>query len=239
MLQGAAALFLSGPVSAWAEPPGFPPRWEVEATPAVWASSLSGNAQVGPLPDASYTNHNGGKPNSAMLSIEWGEDDSGVLLDVINTKLSQDSDTVAGRKFANAPLDGRQKVYQLAGVVRSTDDPELFLDFIAGARYASVDIEQRLNGEAPCRDRTHWLNGFVGVRMLQKLSERWWLSAYGDVGGGGGHNSWQAQLGANFRVTDATTVKVGYRVLGLKYDKPDLNYDLRTGGLYAGVGMRF
>jgi hypothetical protein len=239
VLRGAAALFLAAPVCAWAEPPGFVSLWQTELTAAGMASGVSGSAQVGRIPDANYSEQSS-KFNSGFVSLETGQDDSGLLIDVSHNKLSQDSDLMAGGKFGHAQLEGRQNVVQLAGLARmSGSDPELFIDFVGGLRYASVELEQRMAGVAPCSDKHNWTNGFVGMRMLQKLSERWWMDFYVDGGGGGGAESFLAKLGGEFRMSDNASFKFGYRILGMKYEKPEFNYNLRTGGLYAGLGMRF
>jgi hypothetical protein len=239
MLRGAAALLLAAPACAWAEPPGFVSVWQTELTAAGMASGVSGNAQVGRIPNATYSEQTA-KFDSGFVSLESGRDDSGFLLDVSRYKLSQDSDLLAGGKFGNAHLEGRHNVLQLAGLARmSGNDPELLIDFVGGVRYGSVDVEQRLAGVDPCSDKRSWTNGFVGMRMLQKLSERWWMDFYVDGGGGGGAESFLAKLGGEYRMTDNASFKFGYRVLGMKSEKPEYNYNLRTGGLYAGLGMRF
>jgi hypothetical protein len=239
MLRGAAALLLAAPACAWAEPPGFASAWQTELTAAGMASGVSGNAQVGRIPNATYSEQTA-KFDSGFVTLESGQDDSGFMIDVSRNKLAQDSDLLAGGKFGNARLDGRQNVLQLAGLARmSGNDPELFIDFVGGVRHGSIDIEQRLAGLQPCSDKLNWTNGFVGMRMLQKLSDRWWMDFYVDGGGGGGAESFLAKLGGEYRMTDNASVKFGYRVLGMKYEKPELNYNLRTGGLYAGLGMRF
>jgi hypothetical protein len=239
MLRGAAALFLAAPACAWAEPPGYLSRWQSEISAAGWSSGVSGNAQVGNIPDAKYSEQSS-KPNSGFASMEVGQDDSGLLIDAFHSKLAQDSNLLAGGKFGNARIEGTHNVVQVAGAARMTGyDPELLIDFVGGIRYGSVDVVQRLEGLAPCSDKLNWTNGFVGMRVLQKLSERWWLAIYADGGGGGGAESFLAKLGADYRLTDNASFKFGYQVLGMKSEKPDFTYNLRTGGLYAGLGMRF
>jgi hypothetical protein len=239
VLRGAAALSLAVPASAWAEPPGFANAWQVEATPYVWASGVAGDAQLGLIPDADYSD-NSGKLNSGILSIEAGQGESGLMLDVFHSKISQDSDLMAGGKFGRARLEGKHDIFQLAGATRLTGgDPDLFIDFVGGLRFGKLELDQRLTGTEPCSGRENWTNGFIGLRVMERMSERWWMVLYGDAGGGGNHTSWQGQLGANFRMSDAATFKFGYRMLGIKSEKPQFDYDLHTGGVYAGLGMRF
>jgi hypothetical protein len=239
MLRGAAALLLAAPACAWAEPPGYVAMWQTEVTAAGMSSGVSGSAQVGLVPKAEYSEQTA-KFNSGFVTIESGAEDSGLMIDASHNKLSQDSDLLAGGKFGHARLEGNQSVLQVAGMARiSGNDPELFIDVVGGVRYASVELVQRIAGLQPCSDKRNWTNGFVGMRMLQRLSERWWMDFYVDGGGGGGAETFLARLGGDFRMTDNASFKFGYRVLGMKYEKPEFDYNLRTGGLYAGLAMRF
>jgi hypothetical protein len=238
LLNGAAALLLAAPACALAEPPGFVSPWVIEVTPYVWGSGLSGHARIGAAATADYSD-DGGKPESGILSIEAGQGDSGLILEAFHSKLAHDSVALPGGTAANTRIDGRQDVYQLTGVARGADDMGLFIDLVGGVRYISVDAAQQPAGGGPFRDKVRWANGFIGFRVQQMISERWWLVTAADVGGGVNTQSWQGQIGLDFRITNAATFKLGARVLGLKYDKPEFNYDLRTGGLYAGLGLRF
>jgi hypothetical protein len=239
MLHGAAALILAVPMCARAEPPGFASPWVVEVTPYLWSSGLSGNARIGGASTANYSD-DGGKPDSGFLSIEAGQGDSGLILDVFHTKLAHDSVPFPdGSGSVNNRIDGRQDVFQLTGVARGARDLDLFIDFIGGVRYMSIDAGQQVAGGTRFSDKVHWANGFIGFRFLQQISERWWLVTSADVGGGVNTQSWSGQLGLDYRITNAATFKMGAKVLGLKYDKPEFTYDQRTGGLYAGLGVRF
>jgi hypothetical protein len=240
VLRGAAALFLAAPGFAWAQSVWFPVvPWGTDVTAAGMASGVSGNAQVGRIPDSKYSEQTA-KFDSGFVTFETGQGESGFLIDVQHNKLAQDSDLLAGGKFGHSRLEGRQNVVQLAGLARlSGNDPELLIDIVGGVRYASVELEQRLEGLAPCNDKRTWTNGFVGMRMLQQLNDRWWMDFYVDGGGGGGAESFLAKLGGEYRMTGNASFKFGYRILGMKYEKPEFNYNLRTGGLYAGLGMRF
>ncbi len=79
------------------------------------------------------------------------------------------------------------------------------------------------------------------MRILHPLSERWTLGAYADYGGfgAGSDSTWQAMAGADYRFSDTASAKFGYRALSVDYDKGGFEMDMKTRGLFLGVGLRF
>ncbi|TFW30470.1 hypothetical protein [Massilia horti] len=234
-----SALLLAAPLCTRAEALGQTSRWQVELTPYYLGNmNVSGSTRFKP-PQASGGTTYAGQSNQPGfgLRLEAGADNSGWWLDAQRTRLSQDSDA--------GSLKGRQDTVQLAGAARVVDGPDTFVDLIGGVRYVSVSLEQGLAQDAPKAagvwgsQRAHWADAVTGVRVQSRLSERGWLTAYGDIGGGGSKRTWQGQVGMDFRVTQGVTVTVGYRVLVLDYNKPELAYDPRIAGGYAGLAIRF
>jgi opacity protein-like surface antigen len=244
-LPGAlAVLAAAGPCLAWAEPPGYESRWQVELMPYLWSTGLSGNARVGPSPAGAGSEPHfadqGNKPTFGF-ALEAGGENTGVLLDVARTKLSHAADFALAGAAGRVHFDGTQDVLQLTTAYRLSDDPEFYVDVLAGLRYAAVDLDQRpatppLSGTG---QRQRWTDGVLGLRVMERLSQRVWVMASGDVGRGGSKHSWQGQIGAHFQLTDALSVKVGYRLLSMRYVKPDFLYEVQNEGGYAGLALRF
>jgi opacity protein-like surface antigen len=67
----------------------------------------------------------------------------------------------------------------------------------------------------------------------------WW--AYGDIGGfsAGSDFTWQVALGAAYDFSKTISGKFGYRYLSVDYDKGGFLYDMKTQGVYLGLGIRF
>jgi opacity protein-like surface antigen len=80
---------------------------------------------------------------------------------------------------------------------------------------------------------------FIGVRATHKISERWSLVGYADIGAGCTKTSWQAIAGANYTFSKNMIAKFGYRVLDVDYENSRLQINLKTSGPYGGLGIRF
>jgi opacity protein-like surface antigen len=238
--HGVAALALGAATSALAEPLGG--RWEVEVTPAVWASGLSGDVHTGPPGSgagASFASQ-GHRLRPAILSIEAGKADYGILLDVVHIDLTHQAPALP-QGAAGAVVGGRHDAVQLAAAARMAFAPGTDVDLIGGLRYVSVSLDPGAGAQpAPSLARdARWTDAFVGLRWAQQLAERAWFQAGADLGAGGSMITWQGQLGAQWRISDGVTAKLGYRVLRTRYDKPGFVYDLTSSGVYAGMGLRF
>jgi opacity protein-like surface antigen len=71
------------------------------------------------------------------------------------------------------------------------------------------------------------------------IAPQWTLVGYADLGGGGSDFTWQAIGGIKYTISPTTIARFGYRYLKVDYHRDDFLYNMATGGIYAGVGMRF
>jgi len=62
---------------------------------------------------------------------------------------------------------------------------------------------------------------------------------YADAGTGGTKYSWQLYGGVNYNFSKTIVGKLGYRVLTQNYQKTNFLYNVRTSGVFAGVGIKF
>jgi hypothetical protein len=115
------------------------------------------------------------------------------------------------------------------------------LDLLAGARYFNldVDLEADVGGrKVKDSDSEDVLDGIIGAQVLIDLSERWYLSCYGDVGAGDSKLTWQAWPGIGYRL-EKVDVVAGYRHLEWETDDGDTIDDLNFSGPMLGVQFRF
>jgi hypothetical protein len=90
----------------------------------------------------------------------------------------------------------------------------------------------------------HWVDPLVGLRIHQKLGERWRFTLQGDIGGFGAGSDFAWHL---FPVVEAAVGKraslaFGYRVLGMDYETNGgefFKYDVITSGPIIGMTFRF
>lgn len=234
------------PVAAQVSDPGS--AWQFEVTPYLWLSTMPLRVDVG----ASGSNgtippfpvFHTGLDFAGMGAIEARKGPWGALMDVQYVKLgvTGSPEVAALTPFSNLDLTYTQQIWTFLGLYRLADGP-VSVDLLGGARYlhAKTDLEVSalsLPGTVGGTRSKGWWDGVVGGRALLPLDEKWSLLGYLDVGGGGSEVSWQAIAGANYRYSNATTFKFGYRYFHFKRDDAPV-LEATMGGLYAGVGFRF
>ena len=114
------------------------------------------------------------------------------------------------------------------------------MDLLAGARYFWLDIPVKFD-LGPIKKKVsasdhHW-DGIVGTRGKVALSDKWYMSYYGDVGTGDSDLTWQGRLGLGYRF-DSVDAIFGYRYLDYDVGGTDID-DITIKGPYAGVKMHF
>jgi len=57
--------------------------------------------------------------------------------------------------------------------------------------------------------------------------------------GVGSELTWQVAAGVNYMISPTFTARGGYRILKVDYDKDGVVYDMKTSGIYLGLGIRF
>ena len=86
----------------------------------------------------------------------------------------------------------------------------------------------------------------VGGRLVQDVSEDWFLTARGDIGGFGigSDFSWNVQGGVGYDVSDRFSVVAQYKALSVDFDNEKtgldfLSYDTVTHGPLIGFVFHF
>jgi len=110
---------------------------------------------------------------------------------------------------------------------------------VFGMRYVALESDVQLVPGPAGNARESWLDPLVGARFKHDFNERWSVSLRGDVGGFGVASELTTNLSATFgyRITDAMTLRVGYRALEMDFDDGGFVLDAIAQG-YA-VGLSF
>jgi opacity protein-like surface antigen len=249
----AIALCILAPLSAQATDTESrePATWQFEATPYIWAAEISAGAHISARTpridvDANVSGNLSNSISSGLMgSFEARRNRWGILFDVFDVRLSKDSGPLLGGMLGTSSFEVTQNVVQLAGAYRAWDDKITPVDAVAGARYSYLKADLALSPSvvlpagAGRASRAQWADVFIGVRAAHKISERWSLVGYADIGAGCTKISWQAIAGANYTFSKNMTAKFGYRVLDVDYENSRLQINLKTSGAYAGLGIRF
>jgi hypothetical protein len=224
--------------------------WQFEATPYLWAAGFSGWTRVGARTptvkfNASFSDVWRNLNFGAMGSFEARNGRWAILFDAIYVKLSRTSDPILGGALGTADMKGDETVLQLAGAYRVIDSQVSPVDLVVGIRFTDLYADLAFSKSALLpngvgrSESTSWTDGFAGVRAAYVFSDKWSIVGYADAGTGGTKYSWQLYAGVNYNFTKSIVGKVGYRILTQNYDKPDFLYNVKTSGIFAGVGFKF
>lgn len=125
---------------------------------------------------------------------------------------------------------------------RFFDNQTTSLDLTGGVRYVWLDAKTKLKTDfLPTLSESESWNNYdavVGVRGATQLSDKWYLSYYGDVGTGNSDLTWQAAVAANYRMKNVT-LSVGYRHIYWDFDDFGPFDTLTLSGAFAGVVIPF
>lgn len=165
-------------------------------------------------------------------------------LDVVYAKLSD------GKSFAVGPISGESSFDLEEALIttrlqyRVVDNGTLKLDVFGGFRWNYYDVDLEVN--TPRRDihrggNEDWFDVIVGARAVVQLGDRWFLQGMGDIGGFGAESdlTWQAVAGFGYKFTPRISGLLGYRAMGVDYDKGGFLMDTVSHGPAAGLSFSF
>lgn len=86
-----------------------------------------------------------------------------------------------------------------------------------------------------------WWDPYVGLRGRYNLNEKFYLTAKGDIGGFGvgSELSWTAEAALGYQLSRNLFTEVGYRALGVDYEKDGLTMKTVTHGPQVTLGIVF
>jgi opacity protein-like surface antigen len=225
--------------------------WRFELTPYGWFAGLSGTLHT-PLRrfperniDADFGSIIGdisGIPIMGTAEVRYGR--FGVVADLVHLALEQGVDT---RDVLFQGGHGRVNttIGTVVGLFRVVEAPNQNLDVGAGTRIWSVSTKLSLNpGLLPGviqKDSTTWADPLLAARYHLGLSERFGLTAYGDIGGFGAGSilTWQAFGSLDYRATESLVLRAGWRYLSVDKKRGDFRLDLGFNGPFIAATFRF
>jgi len=251
--MGAAVGVSPGVALCQAPTPG---TWRFEVTPYAWAAGWNGTVRVADVPQLGL----GIKQSfgdvwkvldfAVMGSVEVGKDRWGGLFDAAYVEVS-DEGTVSGASGFNV-LAGNgsatHQTYSLGASYRAVEGGSP-VDLLAGLRLNSIrwDIDVLLSVPVlPALDRSlseneRWVDPFIGARLRHPIHARASLVGYVDVGGFGigSRFAWRGMAEAEYALNRTVVGKLGYRYLSIDYEGGGFSWDLSSGGVTLGLGLRW
>lgn len=165
-------------------------------------------------------------------------------LDVVYAKLSDDHTFAAGPVSGDAGFELEQALITTRLQFRAVDNSTLKLDVFAGFRWNYYDVDLDVNTRRRDIHRSSnedWFDVIVGARAVVQLGDRWFLQSMGDIGGFGAESdlTWQASAGFGYHFTPRISGVLGYRAVGVDYDKGGFLMDTVSHGPALGLSFAF
>lgn len=199
-----------------------------------------------------YTNSTLGLSQNAFLglgdilsNVDWmipiGADfrkgKLGFLPTIVAMKLSG-ATTTPFNGFDRADVGMTMAMFNLPVYYRVVDRDDLSVDVLAGVRYLTVDLDVGLSGGVlgsalgPVSGGTNArvLNGIVGLRVQQDLTDSFFYSVYGDIGTGDSDLTWEVIADLGYRVSETFSASLGYRYLTFSQSSGANAVDLTASG---------
>jgi hypothetical protein len=239
-----------------AHPPAAAPadHWEQSFAPYIWVPAITGKLTLG----AHSARFDGtiGDTINALKDLNAGflghyearYDDAGVMVDVVYLDLHSSSGLPGGATAKTEVAAGITEVggfQRIATLSENTQDKTATtLEALGGIRnwYVAGNLSVPSAG---VHGTVHndWTDGFVGLRMLSQLDERWALVLRGDIGGfglfNGSKGTWQAAGTVTYATSPSGQIALGWRQLVIDYSHADSNTRMNLSGPFLGYIFRF
>jgi hypothetical protein len=221
-------------------------KWKTLAELYLMFPNMKGDVGIRNLPavsvDADESAILGNLKIGAMLYVEANNGDWAIGNDIIYMKLEQGLE--ASRVIDGGKATMTEFAWELSGLKRITPVFELGL----GTRLMSVGADLEVQGSQEFRsasiDKT-WIDPIFIARTQGKINNKWLWQLRGDIGGFGigSQFTWQAQAYAGYQFSKVFQTTLGYRYIGVDYDKGDgaerFRYDIDTYGWVLRLGFNF
>ena len=222
-----------------------PDRWTLGGSVYLWAAGVEGTSAEGDDIDIPFTELLGSLEGGLMGILAAQKDKWTVIADLLYLSIHEEDETTANLVGLPIELDVDVKlrgfVSTFGVAYRVIDEDRTSLDLLAGARYFDLDVDFDAEvgpGKIEYSDSGDALDGIIGGQALISLTDRWYVSFYGDVGTGDSEVTWQAWPGVGYRFGNVDAV-AGYRHLAWETDDGDTFDDLSFSGPMLGVKFRF
>ncbi|MDB6133783.1 MAG: hypothetical protein JWM59_2026 [Verrucomicrobiales bacterium] len=241
---------MSVPVAA--SPTPLPPspvekEWRWTSTSYAWLTDISGDITVRdyqfPIDvgmddvlkdlDFSYMSY------SEISYKRWS-----LGLDVVYAKLSNDRTFAVGPLSGDAGFELEQALITGRLQYTAVNNGALKLDLFTGCRWNYYDVDLHVDTGRRDIHRTgneDWFDVIVGARAVIQLGGNWFLQSMGDIGGFGAESdlTWQASAGMGYHFTPCISGVLGYRAMGVDYNKGGFLMDTVSHGPALGLSFSF
>lgn len=222
-------------------------KWHYVGELYMMFPNMKGETTVANLPevevDADESAILGNLEFGAMFYLETTNDDWAISSDFIYMKLNQQ--LKATNVITSGAITMEQMAWQVDGLKHLTPWLELGLGGRLVSLGTAVEATGVLNQSHAGSASKTWYDPLLVLRTQGTLKEKWLLQFRGDVGGFGVGSdfSWQIQANAGYRFSKLFQTTIGYRYIGIDYDKGEgaqrFLYAIDTYGWVVRFGINF
>ncbi len=185
---------------------------------------------------------------------EGWKGDFGLVVDFNYLSLSADN-SLPGPAGGSTSVDIEQYwvgflgAYRVASGTIEGSNRRYSFDVQGGARYNHLKQEAKISGPGPgmkLGGTATWWEPVVGARAVWEINDRWTGAILADAGGFGVNDSelqWSATLGFDYKINDASSLKLGVRYYSIDYNgslsDDDFGYDVTQVGPFIGYSHSF
>ena len=215
-------------------------QWTFSTTSYVWFSGLNGTVGVkGHKARVSlgFSDILSNMDASGMLSFQGHNGNQYFFFDGMYLDMS-DSEQISHSLFTDIEMTTTR--LQAAWGVRVKEWDSSSLHIFTGLRYWNLKNELTIRtASTPLErfsDTQSWLDPFVGIRYATRLSPNLVLVAMIDAGGFGvGSNfTWGGMVDLSWKLSERTSIEVGYRYLYVDYENNGFVMDAYNDGVFIG-----
>ncbi|MDD3390087.1 MAG: hypothetical protein WC452_01380 [Aminobacteriaceae bacterium] len=215
--------------------------WTFSTTPYVWFSGLNGTVGVKGYKarvNLSFSDVLSDMDASGMLTFQGHKGNQYFFFDGMYLDLS-DTEQLSASLFTDIGVTMTR--LQAAWGVRVKEWESSSLHVFAGLRYWNLKNELTIRtASAPLRhfsDSESWLDPLIGIRFATRLSPNLTFLAVVDAGGFGVGSdfTWGGMVDLSWRLSERTSLEVGYRYLYVDYEKDGFVMDAYNDGIFIGL----
>jgi len=169
----------------------------------------------------------------------------GLIADLFYAELSQSRATPLGLFFSRARIETTAKELSGYAAYRVSENERIGLDLMAGLRVSYVDLDLSLSpgllvGRRLSVSET-WVDPVIGARARFAITDKWFATAFADVGGSGADSdlTWQAFASLGYQFNPRWSVQGGWRYFSAEKEIEGRDLKIDYSGPLLGFTARF
>ncbi len=242
VLEATMAVLIAGPVAAQDS------GWSFAISPYAWVPGIA--ASVGTAWGTVEVEKSGSDVLSHLDLAFMGAFEArngrwGLIADLFYADLSQSRATPLGLLFSRARIETEAKALSGYAAYRVAQNEQVAVDLMAGFRVNSVDLDLSLSpGLLPAQRlglSETWVDPLIGGRARVTIGDRWFGSAFADVGGFSAASdlTWQVLATLGYRFDERWSVEGGWRYVSIAKEIDGRDVETDFSGPLLGLTARF